>query len=107
MRFRKEEELVSLSETFSGDGVLADLQCIASRCSETLHRVTEGSPSIALCLVQTTDEINFYVDGQCLFKVSSILTGVCCIFAAFWVSNIRYPKESRNTLIFFSVSCSA
>uniref|UniRef100_A0A147BDI2 Uncharacterized protein n=1 Tax=Ixodes ricinus TaxID=34613 RepID=A0A147BDI2_IXORI len=100
MRFGKEEELISLSETFSGDGVLAGLQCIASRCSEKLQMVTEGSPSLAPCLVQTTDEINLYVDGQCLFKVSSILTGVCCIFAAFWVFNIRYPKESRNTLTF-------
>ncbi|CAN7977646.1 unnamed protein product [Ixodes persulcatus] len=34
MRFGKEMELISLSETFSGDGVLAGLQCIASRCSE-------------------------------------------------------------------------
>ncbi|CAN7940485.1 unnamed protein product [Ixodes pacificus] len=94
MRLGKEEELVSLSETFSGYGVLAGLQCIASRCSEKLQMLTEGSPSLAPCLVQTTDEINLYVDGQCLFK------GVCCIFAAFWVFNIRYPKESRNTLTF-------
>ncbi|CAN7987350.1 unnamed protein product [Ixodes hexagonus] len=111
-RFGKEEELVSLSETFAGDGVLAGLQCIASRCSEKLQMVTEmmyyisfpvlvqGSPSLPPCLVQTTDEINLYVDGPRLLKVSSILTGVCCIFAAFWVFGIRYPKQSQNTLIF-------
>ncbi|KAM7289891.1 uncharacterized protein ISCGN_030019 [Ixodes scapularis] len=97
----EESEVVEFSKVASEDGVLAILQFVASRCKEPLNAVlTENEIPLTPCLVEQDGAVSLWIDGQLFFPVSSLLSGVACLFAAYWVFHIEYAKKAHKMLTF-------
>lgn len=84
------------------DILLMVLGAIARRVRENLDSLlTEGEKLSTPCLVkQSNGNIDLFVNGFYLLTASSLLGGMCVLFASFWVFHIEYPKDARNVLTF-------
>ncbi|KAH7943285.1 hypothetical protein HPB52_006719 [Rhipicephalus sanguineus] len=95
------DEMEKISQA-GNDILLMVLGAIARRVSESLDSLlTEGSTLPTPCLVQRPNgNIDLFVNGFYLLTASSLLGGMCVLFASFWVFHIEYPKGGRNILTF-------
>ncbi|XP_049523710.1 uncharacterized protein LOC119453305 isoform X4 [Dermacentor silvarum] len=96
-----EAEIQEISQA-GNDILLVVLGVVAQRALESLDALlTEGSTLPTPCLVKRpTGNIDVFVNEYYLFTASSLLGGMCALFASFWVFHIEYPKEARNILTF-------
>ncbi|XP_050029767.2 uncharacterized protein [Dermacentor andersoni] len=96
-----EDEVHEISRA-GNEILLVVLGVVAQRVLEKLDAlVTEGSALPTPCLVKRpTGNIDVFVNEYYLFTASSLLGGMCALFASFWVFHIEYPKEARSILTF-------
>lgn len=95
------DEILKISKA-GNDILLMVLGAIAQRVSESLDSLlTEGPTLPTPCLVQRPNgNLDLFVGGFYLLTASSLLGGVCVLFASFWVFHIEYPQGGRNILTF-------
>ncbi|KAL3238831.1 hypothetical protein MRX96_021861 [Rhipicephalus microplus] len=95
------DEIQKISNA-GNDILLMVLGAIAQRVSESLDSLlTEGPTLPTPCLVQRPNgNLDLFVGGFYLLTASSLLGGVCVLFASFWVFHIEYPQGGRNILTF-------
>ncbi|XP_070389387.1 sterile alpha motif domain-containing protein 3-like [Dermacentor albipictus] len=100
LSFGEPEEIVAFSEVGSEDAVLAVLQFVAKRCKEPIDSIiTQEEAPLTPCLVQD-EGFALHIDKQLVFQVSSLLSGVACLFASFWVFYVEYPRKAHKMLTF-------
>nr|XP_054923010.1 uncharacterized protein LOC129382837 [Dermacentor andersoni] len=100
LSFGEAEEVVAFSEVGSEDAVLAALQFVAKRCKEPIDSIiTQEEAPLTPCLVQD-EGFALHIDKQLVFQVSSLLSGVACLFASFWVFHVEYPRKAHKMLTF-------
>lgn len=90
----KQDEVVRFSAMASEDGVLGVLNFIAGRCNESLDVILTETAAVPLtpCLQRASDgSLALHIDAQRLFVTSSLLAGLACLFASFWVFHVVYP----------------
>ncbi|KAH6942037.1 hypothetical protein HPB50_027481 [Hyalomma asiaticum] len=57
------------------------------------------------CLLQEENgEFSLYIDKENTLRAASLLGGMACHFASFWVFNIEYPKKACRLLTFIEHS---
>lgn len=95
------DEIAALSQADS-DILMVVLTATAARCGEKLDSIlTENTALATPCLVKrASGNLELFVAGYYLFTASSLLGGVCALFATFWVFHIEYPKNARSILTF-------
>ena len=49
----------------------------------------------------TTKDLSVIIDNTTLCSCSNIPSGVATTFAAFYVFELEYPRQGKNTLLFF------
>ncbi|KAH7967455.1 hypothetical protein HPB49_024911 [Dermacentor silvarum] len=99
----EQDEVVRFSAMASEDGVLGVLNFIAGRCNESLDAILTETAAVPLtpCLQRASDgSLALHIDAQRLFVTSSLLAGLACLFASFWVFHVVYPKKAHRILTF-------
>ncbi|XP_077526740.1 uncharacterized protein LOC144138367 [Haemaphysalis longicornis] len=95
------DEIAAFTQRQS-DILMVVLNATAARCGEKLDSIlTENTTLATPCLVKRANgNLELFVAGYFLFTASSLLGGVCALFATFWVFHIEYPKNARSILTF-------
>ncbi|XP_070382627.1 uncharacterized protein [Dermacentor albipictus] len=99
----EQDEVVRFSAMAAEDGVLGVLDFIAGRCNESLDAILIETAAVPLtpCLQRASDgSLALHIDAQRLFVTSSLLAGLACLFASFWVFHVIYPKKAHRILTF-------
>ncbi|XP_070394118.1 uncharacterized protein [Dermacentor albipictus] len=99
----EQDEVVRFSAMAAEDGVLGVLDFIAGRCNESLDAILTETAAVPLtpCLQRASDgSLALHIDAQRLFVTSSLLAGLACLFASFWVFHVVYPKKAHRILTF-------
>ncbi|XP_049273577.1 uncharacterized protein LOC125759217 [Rhipicephalus sanguineus] len=95
------EEIQAISEP-DNDILLVVLNSIARRCGEELDSIlVKGNALPTPCLV-TSDykNIDMFVNGSRLFAASSLLGGLCALFASFWLLQLEYSQCGQGIMTF-------
>lgn len=96
-----EREVASFLDAAQEDGIRAVLAFMADRCADSFEAIlTEADVPFAPCLLSANGEVSLHIDGELVLTASSLLGGLCCLFASFWVFNIQYPKRAHRVLTF-------
>ncbi|XP_049523713.1 uncharacterized protein LOC119453306 isoform X2 [Dermacentor silvarum] len=84
------------------DILMAVLNAIARRCGERLGSILiEGNALATPCLVMHVNKsVDVFVNSVHLFTASSLLGGLCALFASFWVFHIKYSQHAKGILTF-------
>nr|XP_050029764.1 uncharacterized protein LOC126525847 isoform X1 [Dermacentor andersoni] len=95
------EEIKAMSKP-GNDILMVVLKAIARRCGERLGSLLiEGNALPTPCLVTHVDKsVDVFVNGVHLFTASSLLGGLCALFASFWVFHIEYSRHAKGILTF-------
>ncbi|KAK8786470.1 hypothetical protein V5799_023756 [Amblyomma americanum] len=95
------QEIMAISEV-NCDILLVVLDAIAKRCKEKMSALlAEDAALPAPCLLKRPNgTFEVFVEGYFLFTASSLLGGICALFASFWVFHVEYPKDARSILTF-------
>ncbi|XP_070382498.1 uncharacterized protein [Dermacentor albipictus] len=99
----EQDEVVRFSAMAAEDGVLGVLDFIAGRCNESLDAILTETAAVPLtpCLQRASGgSLALHIDAQRLFVTSSLLAGLACLFASFWVFHVVYPKKAHRILTF-------
>ncbi|XP_077557026.1 sterile alpha motif domain-containing protein 3-like [Haemaphysalis longicornis] len=101
LKYGTEREVALFIEAAEEDGIRALLGFIVDRCGDSFDAIlTEGDVPLTPCLHSDNGEVSLHVDGQRVFTASSLLAGLCSLFASFWVFNIHYPKKAHRVMTF-------
>ncbi|XP_075557656.1 uncharacterized protein LOC142589886 isoform X2 [Dermacentor variabilis] len=101
------EEIKAMSKP-GNDILMVVLKAIARRCGERLGSLLieetsmpQGNALPTPCLVTHVDKsVDVFVNGVHLFTASSLLGGLCALFASFWVFHIEYSRHAKGILTF-------
>lgn len=101
MKLGTADEVWAITQADS-DILMVVLNVTAARCGEKLDSLlTENATLPTPCLVKRADgSLEVFVGGYFLFTASSLLGGVCALFATFWVFHLEYSKNARGILTF-------
>lgn len=102
MKLGTADEVRAITQADESDILMVVLNVTAARCGEKLDSLlTESTALPTPCLVKRADgSLEVFVGGYFLFTASSLLGGVCALFATFWVFHLEYPKNARGILTF-------
>ncbi|KAH6943260.1 hypothetical protein HPB50_017986 [Hyalomma asiaticum] len=95
------KEMRAISQP-GNDVLLVVLNAIAMRCGEELNSVlVKGNALPTPCLVTCNDKsIDVFFNGSRLFVASSLLGGLCSLFASFWLFQREYSVCSQGVMTF-------
>lgn len=94
---------VATVTVFTANVVLVVLDSIAKRCGENLYSVlvTEDHALTTPCLVtRDCESVDLFVNGSRLFSASSLLGGLCALFASFWLLQLEYSQCVQGIMTF-------
>nr|XP_037286340.1 uncharacterized protein LOC119179377 [Rhipicephalus microplus] len=102
MNWGTSDEIKAISQP-GNDVVLLVLDSIAKRCGENLYSVlvTEDHALTTPCLVtRDCESVDLFVNGSRLFSASSLLGGLCALFASFWLLQLEYSQCVQGIMTF-------
>ncbi|KAL1443505.1 hypothetical protein MTO96_007417 [Rhipicephalus appendiculatus] len=95
------EEIKAISQPDS-DILLVVLNSIAKRCGEELDSILVKDDALPTPCLVTCDykSIDMFVNGSRLFTASSLLGGLCTLFASFWLLQLEYSQCVQGIMTF-------
>ncbi|KAH7979557.1 hypothetical protein HPB49_009869 [Dermacentor silvarum] len=95
LKHADDTEVAAFSNVATENPILATFQFVAARCKESLSVVlSEKDVPLTPCLLREADgDLSLYIDREPILRATSLLGGMACLFASFWVFNVEVPQK--------------
>ncbi|XP_070384961.1 uncharacterized protein [Dermacentor albipictus] len=97
LKHADDSEVAAFSHVAAENPILATLEFLASRCKESLSVILSATKvPVAPCLLKEANgQLSLYIDRERILQATSLLGGLACLFASFWVFIKCAPRRGR------------